>query len=198
MTFTTEQYAERDALLARGLKCCSHCREVKPVSAFPKDGQCFTGYHSWCKLCMKSRRIANSWQIAEYNRNYLQEHREKVNACIRRYRKTDKGRRARNRRRALSAELPATLTIEQWQICLDFFDNRCAYCGASGVPLAQEHVVPLSADGGYVAANVVPACGRCNSSKNNTPLEEWVADRGAVLVQDGAVENIRAYLAAQE
>ena len=51
--------------------------------------------------------------------------------------------------------------------------GRCSYCGATGVRMTVDHVVPLSRGGGNEPANLVAACRPCNSSKGSKTLEEW-------------------------
>ena len=248
MYLTDGARAARDTLLSTGLKECTHCEKVLPVSAFSRASDSLTGLRSWCKACIKAWRSARREQRAEYNRQYWrrkheeclanqrcylrqwrkkhpEENRERQHEyrkahpdAVRRYeeeyrrnhqgqiatraakyRQTEngraKGRGARSRRRARLAGLMCSLTEFQWQAALSYFDNCCAYCGASNVVLAQEHVVPLTRGGAYIAANIVPACKSCNSSKNDASLDEWASGLGAARVQDGAMENIRAYLA---
>lgn len=72
-----------------------------------------------------------------------------------------------HRDRALSAHLPATLTIAQWLQTLDDFHWRCAYCQARPYE-AMEHFVPISVGGGTTVTNCVPSCASCNSSKSDT------------------------------
>lgn len=52
-----------------------------------------------------------------------------------------------------------------WTAILDRFSHRCAYCGASGVPLQREHVIPYSKGGASDESNIVPACQPCNQRK---------------------------------
>jgi hypothetical protein len=47
---------------------------------------------------------------------------------------------------------------------------RCSYCGASGVPLHLDHVVPVAAGGDDDEANLVAACEDCNSGKSDHSL----------------------------
>jgi 5-methylcytosine-specific restriction endonuclease McrA len=82
---------------------------------------------------------------------------------------------AQHRRRALFAQVENTLTAAQWREILVRFDNCCAYCGRAG-RMTLDHVVPLSKGGGHTAANVVPACRSCNSSKRDRLLD------GAVIL----------------
>lgn len=129
------------------------------------------------------------------NRAYRQTARGK--ARIRAYWHTERGKsinRAKaHRRRAREAGLLATLSNEDWQDALEWFGHRCAYCGIEDVPLEQEHVVPVTKGGGYVAGNIVPACASCNGSKRAAGLEDWATGRGAALVRAGAIERMRAY-----
>jgi len=129
---------------------------------------------------------------------YREAHKEEIHIRQRAYRQTPKGkeleRRQNHRRLAREAGVPATLTQTEWQASLDFFGNCCAYCGDSDVSLSQEHIVPLSAGGGYVAENVVPACSRCNESKHKKPLEDWLVEPASTFVLKNAGERIKEYL----
>ena len=66
------------------------------------------------------------------------------------------------------AALVADLTAAEWEMVLNLYGNRCAYCNRKarkGEKLAQEHVIPVIQDGPYSLSNIVPACKSCNSSK---------------------------------
>lgn len=75
-----------------------------------------------------------------------------------------------SQRRARKRQLPATLTILQWEAILVAYKGRCAYCGKKAPKLTQDHVVPVSKGGGYTAENIVPACKSCNSRKGGRLL----------------------------
>jgi 5-methylcytosine-specific restriction endonuclease McrA len=49
---------------------------------------------------------------------------------------------------------------------------ECVYCGASGVRLTLDHVVPRSRGGDSVWENVVTSCAPCNLRKGNRLLDE--------------------------
>ena len=71
-----------------------------------------------------------------------------------------------------------TLTKKEWNKCLEYFDNSCAYCGMSmeehknlyKQSLHKEHV---RNDGSNGIENCVPACKHCNSQKRTYLLEDW-------------------------
>ena len=47
-------------------------------------------------------------------------------------------------------------------------------CGAVGVPLQKDCVLPISRGGRYTVDNVVPACRTCNTSKCNGEVTGWM------------------------
>ncbi|NUO45861.1 MAG: HNH endonuclease [Streptomyces sp.] len=59
----------------------------------------------------------------------------------------------------------------------DRWDNACAYCGATGVPLNIEHLRPRSRGGSNRTANLVLACIPCNTAKGSESVEVFLADR---------------------
>lgn len=55
-------------------------------------------------------------------------------------------------------------------------DFTCQYCGARGVKLECDHVIPVSRGGSNQIENLKTACFSCNRSKRAKTLDEW---RGA-------------------
>lgn len=51
----------------------------------------------------------------------------------------------------------------------------CQYCGAKGVRLECDHVVPVALGGGHDDENLITACIRCNRSKGAKTLSAWRA-----------------------
>ena len=76
------------------------------------------------------------------------------------------------RARALRFGVPEGLTLGEWQAMLGRVGG-CAYCGGHD-RIGVDHVVPLSRGGAHEAGNVVPCCLRCNASKFNLTLVEWL------------------------
>ncbi|MEU5347078.1 RNA-guided endonuclease IscB [Streptomyces sp. NPDC020766] len=55
--------------------------------------------------------------------------------------------------------------------------HSCAYCGATGVPLNIDHIRPRSRGGTDRISNLTLACIPCNQTKDNTPVEEFLAGK---------------------
>lgn len=71
------------------------------------------------------------------------------------------------------ARVEHDLTDEQWA-ALQAAWGGCAYCGATGVPLQRDCVLPISRGGRYTVGNVVPTCTSCNASKCNDEVTGWL------------------------
>jgi 5-methylcytosine-specific restriction endonuclease McrA len=115
------------------------------------------------ELRAKSRVNSRLWYIANPGK-----HREKM-------RRRNAWQRAA-RRRALSP-----VTRAQIDARFALWNNCCAFCGADAVHernhgrerLTVEHVLALTKGGLDEASNIIPACTACNSSKHNSPVEDW-------------------------
>lgn len=123
----------------------------------------------------------------EYTRQYREKNYGRARQAMMKWRSAnhEKIRVLNHRRRSRKHSLPDTLTANQWQRALDYFDGCCAYCGRpSGLfhAMAIEHFVPLSNPSclGTTALNCVPAChGQlgCNNSKGNKPAAAWLESK---------------------
>jgi hypothetical protein len=80
---------------------------------------------------------------------------------------------------------------------LAFFDGRCAYCGAAGVQLVEEHAIPRNRlhAGLHAWGNVVPACTACNRRKGARPWTEYFDELEAAAPDDVDVPARRACVA---
>ena len=112
-----------------------------------------------------------------YNIAWGKANRDKKLAATKRYQAKNPEISAvsRQRRRARLLNTGSTLTQAQWRAILEAFNHRCGYCLASGVPLQQEHMTPLSRGGAHDESNVIPACAACNYSKHTKTLLEFLA-----------------------
>lgn len=84
-------------------------------------------------------------------------------------------------RRAAARGNRASLTKRQWLALLVVYRDCCAYCGTPDDCLAMDHVVAIVNGGHSEISNIVPACQWCNSSKQATPVEQWIAEHKFAL-----------------
>ncbi len=66
---------------------------------------------------------------------------------------------------------------------LEKWNRTCAYCGKTDVPLEIEHIVPRSKGGSNSVNNLTIACHSCNQSKGNSPVEQFLRGRPALLAK---------------
>ncbi len=184
--------AKKAEMRGAGLKKCGRCKEVKPLTAFGRDKGRKDGLVSRCKDCCKSSRAKyraeNREKVMASHAKWAQSNPEKVKARGAKYRaenpekvKASKAKwRAENpekmkgynhSRRARKQNAPGTFTAEQLKARFDYHGNRCVYCLCEG-SMTLEHQIPLARGGSNWPSNLVPACGKCNYTKNDkTPSE---------------------------
>jgi uncharacterized phage protein (TIGR02220 family) len=77
-----------------------------------------------------------------------------------------------------------TFTIDHWKAILKEWEYTCAYCGImfgeSNGPTI-DHMTPLILGGQHIVENIVPSCGKCNSSKRNKTIEEFAPDKASII-----------------
>ena len=127
---------------------------------------------------IKNKELLKSASSAYY---YENKNNAKMKATRKEYAKrwwnTEKGKEKRRiycqKRRSLKDSLPNSLTVDEWNESIEYFNNECAYCGCDTEMLHQDHVIPISKGGGYIKSNIIPACPSCNFSKNRADMETW-------------------------
>lgn len=79
-------------------------------------------------------------------------------------------------RRARSQGAAGSHTQAQWLARVALHGWCCRYCRESLTPatLTMDHAIPLSRGGSEWPANLVPACGSCNSRKQRKTLREFL------------------------
>lgn len=103
-------------------------------------------------------------------------------------------RAAKKRKRRMDAA-DNDLTPEQWAE-IELAWGNCAYCGVESGALSRDCIQPISRGGRYSAANVVPACKSCNSSKSNSEVTLWMRrkklDEKTFLVRHYQIQQLLA------
>ena len=167
-----------------------HVREVDKIW-YEKNKERRSEYNKqWDKDNAEHRkRLRREWQKEnhkynpEYPKQWKLKNKDKIKAWSKKWREnnSDKIRRDKQKRKALLKKLPSQLSVEQWNIVLNYFNNECAYCGISeeehlekyGQRLHQEHFAPLVYGGEYTHNNIITSCRSCNSSKSNKDFFKW-------------------------
>jgi len=126
--------------------------------------------------------LSNAERIRKRSGQYREANRETLREKIREWRKANPGkardlarqsRRIRRAREVGALDLSAPHATAAATACrVWLFGNCCAYCGNDG-PLHLDHVEPLARGGLHTPDNLVPACQRCNLSKQAKPVEAW-------------------------
>jgi len=151
-------------------------------------------YQSNIKIERERARLryrANPEIERERTRRWQRENPEKAFELRRRVYQNNPGaarekcRRRREWRRSSRRAALHPVTRAQIDARFAIWDNRCAFCGADASHernhgrerLTVEHVLALTKGGLDEASNIIPACTACNSSKHNSPVEDWYRQR---------------------
>lgn len=145
----------------------------------------------------KNRETRNSKNRANYSQN-----KQVINKNRKIWLDANKDKVSfqRQNRRTLRNNAISTLTQEQYNKTMKYFNSECAYCGLSnkehllqyGQTLHQDHVIPLSRSGGYTEWNIIPACISCNGSKKEYDLVEWYS--GYYLYDKERLDKILSFI----
>jgi len=167
-------------------KCIEYSKayyeEHREQSAKKKHEYYLDNADYFCAL-EKARRQVNKKEKAIQDRLYAQTHPEVRRAIHKRWveRHKEKYRRYQclkaQRRITRKRNLLADLTVQQWELICNSFDNKCAYCGDPIKTLARDHFIPLSKQGAFTASNIVPACRECNSRKSDKDPKDWLSKK---------------------
>ena len=166
-------------LVLKSHKECNKCGELKIGSEYGARKTSVGNYNlrSSCKCCQKMADKQYYKENVEKRKEYLKENAEKIKEYRKEYLQTPAGKevfaRGNHKRRALKAKNGGSYTSEQWKICLEYFDNRCAYTGEVLDSLEIEHILALSKGGTSYIWNLCPSNKAPNRSKNNKDLETW-------------------------
>lgn len=177
-----------------GDKCLNPMGSILPASKeyFTKDRTRNDGLNHICKMCAKEKDRLQHLANLEHERMrsslWKKLNADRVREYSRTlYRNNEQRRRIilqHNRiRRSRKQSLPTTLTVEQFNIALEYFNGCCAYCGKTPslfdryYLLHADHFVPVAKGGGYTPDNIIPACQNCNLSKHDFIAHEWLIKR---------------------
>lgn len=129
-------------------------------------------------------RARNPERARELQRQSERKNPQKYTAIKVRWQRNnpDKVKATNQKRLAKAKSLPARFTADDWRSCLIWWHGQCAYCGITGNPdnpITADHFIPLNDPDcpGTVPENLVPACRKCNGSKQDRDPVEWLTER---------------------
>lgn len=164
--------------LPEDIRKCSQCKDVKHKDFFYVDNHRASGTSTYCKECVKERDRERRERLGEdyysARRKWTEDNRERIRKIDREWVEKNRDRRnlSASKRRARKASLPDTLTIEEQNEIISNFSGKCSICENDFEHL--DHFIPIaSGHGGTVKENMVPMCGKCNSSKGYKNPFEW-------------------------
>jgi len=150
---------------------------------------------------LRAGRIKNAEYRRIYAEGYNRKNRQKINERNRKNRAKNpsKFRNKEKEREARKRELPWDWNNGYWNKCQEDWGYCCAYCGTQPEELTPDHIIPQSDprpdNPGWVITNIVPACGKCNTSKLNRKLYPWLVKKFGVDRADTVMECISDYFA---
>lgn len=177
--FKMQRKIDRE-IVQDGEKICIDCGESKHVSQFSPNVRCVGGRINICKDCNNKRYAAfreeHRHHLKDYHQQYYEDNKGEFLEQCKQYRLSPQGRivkhRSEHRRRSKKIEVgPATLTLEQWQLCLYEVNYTCPMCKrefAGDILPVKDHIYPLSKGGEFTYWNVQPLCNVCNARKGTS------------------------------
>ena len=179
--------AEQNSLVT--IRECSICGTNKPLTEFSKQANCVGGYRKECKDCRNAK--ARDWYLAnkDYRKQTAQAWRnfnqDKIARASAAWTKANSAKRS-SHYHARKARLKQNGVFEIGQKELRrIYSSACFYCG-SKENISQDHVIPINRGGRHSIGNLVAACGKCNSSKQDKTITEWKLHLKKTLIRNGA------------
>ena len=166
--------ASKDGLSYR-CKPCDVAAVVESMTRHPESRLAWRRKHR-DTLNARQRAKRDPVEAGRRFKAYYDANRDAQRARAREWAKANPDKRRANqaRRVARKANAPGvdytTDTLIAARVAL--YGGRCFYCGAEDANTI-DHRVPLARGGSHWPANLVPACGPCNYSKNTKTEKEF-------------------------
>lgn len=130
---------------------------------------------SECLLCHRIReRNRERGKTRDQKKAHYLKYKEVMDESSRRWKKNNPEKcRVRNREYKRKRRLGKDEEAYEYSKILR--GDPCSYCGAKSESI--DHIVPVALGGRNTADNLTSACKSCNSSKNDTALLVWLAQR---------------------
>lgn len=204
---------DRARVRPTGAKKCKRCKYTKTLAEFPSDRGSTDGLSNECLTCGRERHKINSETIEGYystldknsrarnNKRTTKEiivDREKAHPkgtkrckkCRQEYslcnfysdrgEKDGLGHSCKSCHKKTTQDQRKSVAIQYW-----LNHNIPLECYVCGGPYDHiDHVIPLSLHGPDMPNNLLPMCSIHNSSKYNSPLDQWLYEKHPHLLEE--------------
>ncbi len=180
-----------------GTRTCSTCEQRKPLEQFDRVKNATRGRRSNCKQCRSLQMKALYRKRRDAIKARVAQHRLDNIDAVRAY---DRARNDLPQRRELHAQRTLVRRMRMKSATVDRgvtranlraqYGDDCFYCGVTmnfarrprTAPMPPhlatvDHVYPVALGGSHTWDNTVLACLRCNTSKRDSILSDWLARR---------------------
>lgn len=158
------------------VKTCTKCKENKSIDLFGKNTASKDGHHHRCKECCNKHaieyRLKNPEKFKESKRKYRENHPEKIKKYQKEYCSSNPEKYKNYSYKRRSTKLANGVFKVTDKELKKLYTSNCFYCDSNDY-IQIDHVVPISRGGQHSIGNLVAACRKCNTSKNNKFLTEW-------------------------
>jgi len=154
-----------------GLKICSKCKCVKPISEYSHVKKNPDGFEYMCKSCKRAYRTSPFYKERERQLEKTSEWKSRKY----KYGSSPKGKNYKSKEshrqitRKLGSTIEHTLSHIEWAHILTKQNNCCAVCRIEfnqTTPAVHDCIVPLSKGGALTFENTQALCLRCNAVKH--------------------------------
>lgn len=177
-------------------KMCFRCKIIQPSQSFKRNRNKLDGLYCYCRTCQREIYRANASRV-----DFTPPPEKWCNCCKQTLPNSEFGaargtssglttyckvctrmldkrnlvykRIAQHKRRALKRANGGTFTQQDYEFLIERQQGICAYCAYSYPFLVIDHVIPLRQGGRNDISNIVLACNKCNSQKNNKTPKQW-------------------------
>ncbi len=122
------------------------------------------------------RRKTKKDRKAKYNAEYQKTNKDRLVIAKAKYRQANKeaGYIYYRKRRARKKGAAGTFTLSEFNCLVEAYNNKCYYCLKTHIQKPHaDHFIPLSKGGSNFISNIVPACPKCNLSKQAKMPEKF-------------------------
>jgi hypothetical protein len=202
-----------------GVKICTKCERILPISNFSGNSINSDGLKCWCKECCNEYARSDKGKAIKRVHRAIYRKTERGKAADEKYRNSDKGKQnERNklmrylqsekgkeavrlrdlRRRTRKAQNQGSYSPDDLKRCTAYFEGKDAY---TGEPLQDswtlDHIVPVSKGGSSYIWNLIPCNRSINSRKHNKTFSKWYTEKQPFFSQDRYAKIIKWIVSEQ-